>query len=230
MTEQFDSERDGQAWLRWGSVDWRWRHWLRQSPRAIALFDWLNDADKYRVMVGSDGYRQHVLELLATAVPEDCAAAGMDCDGSVARVVSELLEIRVEFSPAGSHRAVTWRDAAWPAARAWVDGAAIVSASAAQPAETDMLGRWADERYYCIAIAGPRDHPRQDFADFDRYLGRIRSLLIWDALNRTPHSVQTPQPSENWTAPAGTVREGALHIHGHARAAASAPTDRIVAL
>jgi hypothetical protein len=217
-----DSER--QAWLRWGTLGWAQRHWLRRSLRAIHLFDWLRESDRYTAMLGADGYRAQMLEWLAAAVPEDCAAAGLHLDGAIASLVSDTLELSVHFSPARSHRAVAWREAAWPAARVWIDGAppdGIVG---------DPPGYWADEDRYSIAIAGPAGHPQQDHAMFGGALGRVHSLLIWDARARRPHSLQEPQAHEDWTQPIAVVREGALHIHADAQAAATRPADRVVPL
>jgi len=211
------------AWLRWGTLGWAQRHWLQRSVRAIHLFDWLEDAAKYSAMLGAEGYRAQLLEWLAAAVPEDCVACGMRLDGALARRVSDTLELSVHFSPDRSHRAVAWREADWPADRCWVDGIAL-------GAEVDAPGHWADDRFYAVAVAGPRKHPKQDHAAFGAYLGRVRSLLVWDAAAGRLHSLQVPRDTEDWTQPVARVRDGALHIHASLQAATERPADRIVPL
>lgn len=222
--DQEPPEADREAWLRWGELGWAQRHWLRRSLRAIHLFDWLRDSDRYTVLLGADGYRARVLEWLAGAVPEDCAAAGLRLDGALATLVSDTLELSVHFSPEGTHRAVAWRDAAWPASHLWVDGTPL------DGIDCDAPGYWADEHHYTVAVAGPAEHPKQDYAQFGGALGRVRSLLVWDAKARRPHSLQQPAPHQDWTQPLGVVRGGALHIHADAQAAATRAADRIVPL
>jgi hypothetical protein len=216
-----DAER--QAWLRWGALGWAHRHWLRRSVRAIHLFDWLSESDRYTAMLGADGYRAQVLEWLAAAQPEDCAAAGLRVDGALASLVSDTVELSVHFSPGRTHRAVAWREAAWPAARVWVDGAPL-------DADADPPGHWADEDLYALAVAGPAEHPRQDFADFGGALGRVRRLLVWHARERRRSALLEPAAHEDWTQPIAIVRDGALHVHADARSAATRAPDRVLPL
>ncbi|MGI5132384.1 hypothetical protein ACQEVB_36650 [Pseudonocardia sp. CA-107938] len=217
------SEAERQAWLGWGALGWEHRHWLRRSVRAIHLFDWLREADRYTAMLGTDGYRAQMLEWLAAARPEDCAAAGLQIDGALATLVCDTVELSVHFSPRQTHRAVAWREAAWSAAQVWVDGAPL-------DVDADPPGYWADEDLYALAVAGPADHPGQDFSSFGGALGRVRSLLVWHARERRRSALLVPAAHEDWTQPIAVVRAGALHVHADARSAATRAADRVLPL
>lgn len=216
-----DTEDHPPGWQHWGVHGWQRRAQLRRSVRAVHLFDWLEGEQKYVALLGRDGYRQQLLEWLAQASAEDCVAAGFALDGALASRVSDSFEASVLFSPAGQHRAVCWREAEWPAARAWVDGAPL-------DAEVDAPGHWAGEQLYGVAVAGPRDHPLQDHASFGSYLGSIRSLLLWDAAGRRRAALVEPRADEAWSQPLATWRDGALQVFADLQAAARGDVARML--
>lgn len=218
-----DAEDHPPGWQHWGAHGWRQRRLLRRSLRAVHLFDWLEGEQKYVALLGREGYRRQVLVWLAQASAEDCVAAGFAVDGALASRVSDTFEAHVLWSPAAQHRAVCWRDADWPAARAWVDGDAL-------DAEVDAPGHWAGERLYAVAVAGPRDHPLQDQAAFGSYLGSVKSLLVWDAAQRRRAALVEPRAEDDWPQPVAAWRDGALHVFADPQAAARGAAARVLTL
>lgn len=218
-----DTEDHPPGWQHWGVHGWQRRAQLRRSVRAVHLFDWLEGEQKYVALLGRDGYRHQLLEWLARATAEDCIAAGFTCEAGLASRVSDTFEASVLFSPAGQHRAVCWREAEWPAARAWVDGAPL-------GAEVEAPGHRAGEQLYGVAVAGPRDHPLQDHASFGSYLGSIRSLLLWDAAGRRRAALVEPRADEAWSQPLAAWRDGALQVFADLQAAARGDAARVLTL
>ena len=218
-----DDDDHAPGWQHWGAHGWQQRQQLRRSVLAVHLFDWLEGQQKYVALLGRDGYRQQLLGWLSQASAQDCVAAGFALDGALASRVSDSFEASVLFSPAGEHRAVCWREADWPAARAWVDGAAL-------EAEVDAPGHWAAEHLYAVAVAGPSSHPQQDHASFGSYLGSVKSLLVWDAAGRHRAALVEPRPDEAWSQPVATWRDGALHVFADLQAEARGEVARLLTL
>ena len=218
-----DSNDHPPGWQHWGVHGWQQRELLRRSVRAVHLFDWLEGEHKYVALLGREGYREQVLAWLSQASAEDCVAAGFALDGTLASRVSDSFEASVLFSPAGQHRAVCWREADWPAARAWVDGAVL-------EAEVDAPGHWAAQQLYAVAVAGPRDHPLQDHAAFGSYLGSVKSLLVWDAVGRRRAALVEPRPDEAWAQPVTAWRDGVLHVYADLQAATRGDAARVLTL
>jgi hypothetical protein len=218
-----DDDDHPPGWQHWGAHGWQQRQQLRRSVLAVHLFDWLEGQQKYVALLGRDGYRQQLLGWLSQASAQDCVAAGFSLDGALASRVSDSFEASVLFSPAGQHRAVCWREAGWPAARGWVDGAVL-------EAEVDAPGHWAAEHLYAVAVAGPPSHPQQDHASLGSYLGSVKSLLVWDAAGRRRAALVEPRPDEAWSQPVATWRDGALHVFADLQAEARGEVARLLTL
>jgi len=218
-----DLEDAPPGWQHWGVHGWQQRQQLRRSVLAVHLFDWLEGEQKYVALLGREGYLQQLLAWLAQASAEDCVAAGFALDGALVRRVSDNFEASVLFSPTGHHRAVCWREADWPAARAWVDGTAL-------DAEVDAPGHWAGEQLYAVAVAGPPSHPLQDHASLGSYLGSVKSLLVWDAAGRRRTAMVEPRADEAWAQPVAAWRDGALHVYADLQAAARGEAARVLTL
>lgn len=218
-----DTEDHPPGWQHWGVHGWQRRAQLRRSVVAVHLFDWLEGEQKYVALLGRDGYRQQLLAWLAQASADDCIAAGFTWEAGLASRVSDTFEASVLFSPAGRDRAVCWRESAWPAARAWVNGDDL-------GAEVDAPGHWAGEQLYGVAVAGPPGHPLQDHASFGSYLGSVKSLLLWDAAARRRVALVEPRADEAWSQPLAVWRDGTLQVHADPQAAARGDVSRVLTL
>lgn len=189
---------DDPAWLRWPRRVWESREWLRRSPRALQLLQWLDDPGKVQLVLGRDGYREAMLSLLGQAQLGDCLAAGFhEGTGHPLRAHFNTDELNIHFhmSPDGQHRAVLWSEPEWPGAALWIDGHWILGP---KTPECERAGWWVDDRLFAVQVPGPEHHLRQEL-DFGG-VATVRGLLVADASTRR-HRVLQPSNNDYWTAP-----------------------------
>ncbi|MBL1084984.1 hypothetical protein JK359_23930 [Streptomyces actinomycinicus] len=233
-----------------------WESWLRRSPAGAELRQWWRDeGNRNLARVGPERYREHLAELLSRASPRDVAAMGIGCTrradrpcrdprtcgqdppaGRVGPIRNRMgplpgacagftdcwtaYGIDVAFTPDDAHRAV---HVLHPSGRCmlWVDGVRV-----AEGAALEHSGYWADERFYVVQAAGPRNHPEQHIAMGN--LGwNILSLVVHDAARVTTRVLE-PEATQTWTSPVLRVDGRTLCVYPDPEAGEDAPPDRVL--
>ncbi|MED5618075.1 hypothetical protein [Ideonella sp. BN130291] len=200
--------------LRWPPPVWQHLDWLRGSPRGLQLVEWLEDPLKYVAVLGRDGYRGAVLALLQAAHWRDLAAAGLASDSGqphYAYRVGSQFSVLVTDSPDAAHRAILWSEPDWPGTCLWVDGAEVALGAETPSPYCAKAGRWADARFFAVAVQGPMDHPAQAFP-IGADLGAVMGLLVVDAAQGRHHVLQ-PSANQAWSDPWLEVRDGSWRIY-----------------
>jgi hypothetical protein len=202
-----------QARRSWSSTVWAWASWLRRSPHGLVLAEWLGNPPKYQAIMGADGFRSFMLELLRDAHYEDCAAAGFSFDAGDTRSGCLGSWIQVETSPGGAHRAVFWCEADWLGSRLWVDGVPVAYAEGGDAAfhAPGGGGHWVDDRFLAARVAGPADHPLQNLYAAEP---RVLSLFIYDA-QRCRYHVIAPGSHEEWANPCIELHGDTLYVYAN---------------
>lgn len=190
------------AWQALGWRAWTWREQFRRSRVALQLFDLFGDPDRYRTLLGDQGYRDAVIDLLGQATPPDGEAAGMEPDGSFLDWTSDECSVQLHYSESLQHRAILWREPPQGSARLWVDGTLVTDPrqGLGVGAQGFSTGQWIRDRYFVMAVAAPDDHPGQKRSGLsDDPL--VQGLLIWDATARQVRSIEMPDAGEVWHIP-----------------------------
>lgn len=238
----------------WGQQGEAWRDWLHRSPRAAELLTWWQAPTEHARLVGPDGYWAHVLGLLHTAEPRDCAAAGLGCQrrndrpcrdpavcaqdppvagglpgvgptpGGCDGFYGYLADVRTYVQFSADRR---HRAVLW-----WPAPAAVqlwvdgVRFAAGVP--LDSSGAWVADRFFAIAAEGPGGHPGQHYGP-GVLVSRILSLLVCDALRGTQRLLH-PLPTEQWTSPRISPAGDALLVYPDQAALDADRPDREVPL
>jgi hypothetical protein len=247
-------QREAQALATWGLQGEQWREWLRRSPFGLDLFTGWHEAGGYRQLLGDDGYRERMVELLSRAVPRDCAAAGFGCTRRIDPAcrapgvcaqdpTGDLVDGARREGPVpgacdafyayyGDDLTIWVRFGARDRHRAvfwrYSDQVLLwVDGTPVAPGRwLDPPGYWVDERFFAVDVQGPDDHPAQTYVP-GRLVTTIVSVLIHDA-ELAASRLFVPGPDELWTDPL-VVRHGdALHVYPDRAAVDAGRPDRTI--
>jgi hypothetical protein len=214
----------------------QWREWLRRSPVGLDLFARWQQAGEFLALLGPDGYRQSLLELLSRAEPRDCAAAGFGCTRRVDRAcrAPEVCSLDPGAGPPREGPVPGACDAFWgyygndlrlqvrfsgrsghravswtdgqDPARLWVDGVPVGPEHV-----LESSGYWVGGRFFVADAQGPDEHPAQRYVPGE-LVTTILSVLIHDAEERST-LLLVPEPHELWTDPCVRHHGGILYVY-----------------
>jgi hypothetical protein len=213
---------------RWSDV-----HIKGASPHAQAMLAWLREPQRRLGPSWQEPFVNGLVELLTPATLEDCVYAGFEFDPVRQPLLGTLIEndhlMKIEFSAARGHRAVSISRTDWEGAWLWVNGVALTipcDSNEWPQADQYTTGWCGDDRFFFVQIGGLARHPLYDHDEYQR-LGNVRGLLIYDIENHRQR-IEYPGESELWSSPWLTVEAHAFHIRAADDQAGAGAPARVI--